>query len=325
MLPEGPPDGQRRTLLTPGHWAATLGPPSRGPAASVRLGSMTPILGGLGAALMFTLSVLASARASRLIGASSTVAWAMAVGFVVAVPIALLSQPAPDFGNGSLAWFLVAGIGNVVGLLLTYAAYRIGAVAVVVTIASTEGAIAAVLAVLAGETLAPGAGLILALIAVGVAFTAAGARSGAEGAPITRERELRAVLLAVGSALAFGVGLYASGRISSLLPIPWAILPPRVVGMVIVVLPLALMRRLRLTREAAPFVVAVGLAEVFGYISFVIGAKEAIAITAVLATLFAPISAVAAYLFFRERLIGRQVLGVILVLIGVVALGLVQS
>jgi drug/metabolite transporter (DMT)-like permease len=285
---------------------------------------MTPILGGLGAALLFTVSVLASARASRLIGASSTVAWAMAVGFAVAVPVALVSKPAPDFGNGTLAWFLVAGTGNVVGLLLTYAAYRIGAVAVIVTIASTEGAIAAVLAVIAGETLAPGAGLVLALIAVGVALTAAGARSGAEGAPISREREARAVVLAIGSALAFGIGLYASGRISSLLPIPWAILPPRVVGTIIVVLPLALTRRLRLSRAAAPAVVAVGLAEVFGYISFVIGAREAIAVTAVLATLFAPLSAIAAYLLFRERLIGRQVLGIVLVLVGVIALGLVQ-
>ncbi len=286
---------------------------------------MTPILGGLGAALMFTVSVLASARASRLIGAPSTVAWAMAVGFVLTVPVAIVAAPAPDFGHGALAWFVVAGVGNVTGLLLTYAAYRVGAVAVIVTIASTEGAIAAILAVLAGETIAPGAGAVLVLIAVGVAVTAAGTTSGAEGAPITPDRELRAVLLAIGSAAAFGIGLYASGRISSLLPIPWAILPPRAVGVLLVVLPLVALRRIHLTREAAPFVVAVGLAEVFGYISYTIGAHEAIAIAAVLATLFAPLSAIAAYILFHERLTVRQVAGISLVVIGVTLLGIVQA
>ncbi|MGH2512013.1 MAG: EamA family transporter [Candidatus Limnocylindrales bacterium] len=286
---------------------------------------MIPVLGGIGAALMFSVSVLASARASRLIGPSSTVAWAMAVGLVVTVPVALLMTPQPDFGQGTLAWFVLAGIGNVAGLLLTYAAYRVGAVAVVVTIASTEGAIAAVLAVLAGETLAPGAAVILVLIAAGVAVTAAGTTSGAEGAPITPERELRAVVLAIGSAACFGIGLYASGRISSLLPIPWAILPPRAVGVALVVLPLIVLRRLRLTRAAAPFVVAVGFAEVLGYVCFVIGAAQAIAITAVLATLFAPLSAVAAYVLFRERLAIRQVAGIGLVVVGVVVLGFVQA
>ena len=208
---------------------------------------------------------------------------------------------------------------------MTYAAYRIGAVAVIVTIASTEGAIAAVLAVIAGEILVPGAAPILAVIAVGVAVTAAGATSGAEGVPITRERELRAIVLAIGSALCFGIGLYASGRIASLLPIPWAIMPPRAVGTLIVVLPLLALRRLKLTREAAPYVVAVGLAEIFGYISFVIGAQQAIAISAVLATLFAPFSALAAYFLFHERLTVRQVAGIGLVVVGVAALGLVQS
>lgn len=286
---------------------------------------MTPILGGLGAALLFTVSVLASARASRMIGASSTVAWAMAVGFVVTIPVAVVASPAPDMGNGTLAWFVLAGVGNVTGLLLTYAAYRIGAVAVIVTIASTEGAIAAILAIVAGEILAPGAAPVLGFIAVGVALTAAGATSGAEGAPITRDRELRAVALAIASAVAFGIGLYASGRISSLLPIPWAILPPRAVGVVLVVLPLVALRRLQLTRAAAPFVVTVGLSEVFGYICFVVGAQQAIAITAVLATLFAPISAVAAFVLFRERLASRQVLGIGLVVVGVTLLGIVQS
>ena len=294
-------------------------------ARSVTLGSMIPILGGLGAAVMFTVSVLTSARASRLIGAPSTVAWAMAVGFMVVLPVALFAAPAPDFGRGALFWFVLAGLGNVIGLLMTYAAYRVGAVAVVVTIASTEGAIAAILAVLAGEALAPGTGAILAIIAIGVAITATGTQAGAEGTLIAPERAPRAVLLAGISAVSFGIGLYSSGRISTLLPVPWAILPPRTVGFLLIFLPLVALRRIQISWAAAPYVVAVGLAEVFGYVSYTTGAREAIAITAVLSTLFAPLSALAAWLLFRERIATRQVAGIGLVVVGIAILGAVQG
>lgn len=291
----------------------------------VKLDAMIPVLGGLGAALLFTVSVLASARASRLIGAPSTVAWAMTIGLVVTLPVAFVTAPSPDFGRGAWAWFLAAGLGNVIGLLLTYAAYRVGAVAVIVTIVSTEGAIAAVLAVLAGEALAPGAGLVLAVVAVGVAVTATGSRAGAKGYPIAPEQALRAALLATAAAASFGIGLYSSGRLSTLLPIPWAILAPRAIGFLLVALPLAALGRIRINRAAAPYVMAVGLAEVIGYISYTLGAREAIAITAVLATLFAPLSAVAAWLLFRERLANRQVAGIGLVVLGVAILGVVQA
>jgi len=286
---------------------------------------VVPILGGLGAALLFTVSVLTSARAARLIGSPASVAWAMAIGLVVALPIAVVSAPAPDFGSGTWAWFILAGLGNVVGLLLTYAAYRFGAVAVIVTIASTEGAIAATLAVLAGEELAPGTGPILAVIVIGVVITAMGSGVGAEGVPITSERARSAAVLATLSAASFGIGLYALGRISSLLPTAWAVLPPRVVGVILVAIPLAAVGRMKLTRAAAPYVVAVGMSEVIGYAFYATGAHVAIAITAVLATLFAPLSSIAAFVLFRERIARRQVAGIGLVVLGVALLAAVQG
>jgi drug/metabolite transporter (DMT)-like permease len=285
---------------------------------------MVPILGGLGAALLFTVSVLTSARASRLIGAESTVAWAMTIGLAVTLPVALVTAPSPNFGGGTWAWFLAAGLGNVFGLLLTYAAYRIGAVAVIVTIASTEGAIAAVLAVLFGEVMAPGTGLILAIVAVGVVVTATGSGSGAEGHEITPEQRIRAVLLATASAAFFGIGLYSSGRLSTLLPVAWAIQAPRAVGFVVVAIPLVAVRKIRLSRAAAPYVIGVGLAEVIGYTFYNWGAQEGIAVAAVLATLFAPLSSIAAFILFRERLATRQIAGIALVVIGVTILGAVQ-
>jgi len=151
-----------------------------------------------------------------------------------------------------------------------------------------------------------------------------GSGSGADGREITRDQAIRAALLATASAACFGIGLYSSGRLSTLLPVPWAIQAPRALGFILVALPLIATRRIRLSRAAAPYVIAVGLAEVIGYTFYNWGAQEAIAITAVLATLFAPLSSVAAFILFRERLATRQIAGIALVVIGVTILGAVQ-
>jgi drug/metabolite transporter (DMT)-like permease len=287
---------------------------------------MIPILGGLGAALAFTVSVLASVRASRLVGAPSTLAGAMAIGLVVALPFALFASPAPDLGGQTLPWAALSGIGNVAGLLLTFSAYRIGAVGIIVTIASTEGAIAAIIAVLAGEALAPGSGPVLALVAVGVTLAATGGgHEEEEGVHISRARSLRAAGLALAAAISFGIGLYSTGRVSALVPAAWAILSPRVVGVLVVAIPLLLARRFRISRAAWPYVVATGLAEVVGYTAYVTGAREGIAITAVLASMFAPMSTVAAFVFFRERLGRREMVGIALVVVGIAVLGALQS
>ena len=293
--------------------------------ASRHTALMLPILGGLGAALAFTLATLASTRASRLIGAWSTLAGVMAIGLAVALPIALVTTPLPAVGGPALAWIGLAGFGNVGGLLLLYSALRLGTVGVVSTVASTEGAIAAVIAVLAGEALRPGAGPALAVVALGVVLAAAGGGTEVEeGRPVPRGDSIRAATLAMAAAAAFGVSLYATGRVSGLLPLAWAILPARLVGTVFVGLPLLLLGRMRISRTALPFVIAAGLAEVVGYVLFVTGARDGIAIAAVLTSLFAPFATLLAFVVFGERLGRRQLGGIVFVVAGVVALGALQ-
>ena len=90
-------------------------------------------------------------------------------------------------------------------------------------------------------------------------------------------------------------------------------------------LPLALTGRLRITRGTAPLVVVAGLGEILGSISFALGARSGIAITAVLSSQFAAFAAIAAYLLFRERLLRVQVAGVAMIAVGVGALSYLQS
>src|SRR4026209_2447348 len=114
------------------------------------------ILGGLGAAVAWAVTLLCTSRATRMIGAGSVLAWVMLVGFCIVVPWAAPVGFPDGLDRGSVTWLLVAGLGNIVGLLLVYTALREGKVGIVVPIVSTEGAIAAGLAVIAGEHLAAG-------------------------------------------------------------------------------------------------------------------------------------------------------------------------
>lgn len=242
----------------------------------------------------------------------------MTVGFVIALPAAFASGT-PHIGGTSAAWLVISGLGNVVGLLLNYSALRIGRVGMVAPITSTEGAIAAVIAVLAGEGLSAGTGAMLVLVAAGVALAAKAPSSE------SRHRDVRAALLAGGAALSFGASIYATGKVGQDLGVVWAALPPRVVGVTVIALPLATMRRWRMTREALPFAIAGGIFEVAGFVSYAVGARHGLAVAAVLGSQFAGFAAVIGYFFLRERLARVQVAGVVAIVIGVSALSALHS
>ena len=138
---------------------------------------MVAILGGLGAAVAFAVTTLTASRATRMIGAPSVLAWVLFTGFCIVVPWAALEGRPEGLDEDSVAFLVLSGAGNVVGLLLAYSALRVGKVGIVAPIISTEGAIAAVIAVLAGEHIAEGSGIVLAAIAVGIVLAAVAGNS----------------------------------------------------------------------------------------------------------------------------------------------------
>jgi drug/metabolite transporter (DMT)-like permease len=284
---------------------------------------VTAVLGGLAAACVWAVTLLCSTRATRLIGPYSVVAWVMLVGLVVTLPAAVAAG-LPDLDGRSIALLLVAGCGNVLGLLLVYSALRTGKVGIVGPIVSTEGAIAAVLAVVAGESVAAGTGATLALIVLGIVLAGIDRETEAEAA-VPRRLLADSTALAVVAAFCFGASIYATGRVSEDVPIAWAVLPPRVIGVVAVAIPLLVTSRIALTRPAVPFVVAAGICEVAGFALFALGARHGIAVTAVLASQFAGIAAVAAYVLFGERLTRVQVAGAVAIATGVALITWLQA
>jgi drug/metabolite transporter (DMT)-like permease len=282
------------------------------------------ILGGLGAAVAFAASTLASTRSSRLIGAASTVAWVMLVGLPVATAAAVVD--ARGLTPAAYPWLVTAGLGNVMGLGAEYAALRIGRVGVVAPLVATEGAIAALISVAGGAPLVVGLLPSLALVVVGGALTAASAdaREDGERRSLSRWPVLSAAL-ALAAALAFGVSLYATGRVSQSLPLGWVALSPRVAGVLLVAMPLIITRRLRMSRAAGPMVVIAGLAEVIGFFCVGLGARSSLAVTSVLAAQFAALSVIGAVFLFGERLRPIQRAGVLAIAVGTGIVALLRA
>jgi drug/metabolite transporter (DMT)-like permease len=278
---------------------------------------MIAIAGGLGAALAWALTTLCSARASRSIGSLSTLAWVMLVGFVPALAAVLATGGATPHGS-QIGWLALSGLGNVAGLGLVYAGLRRGKVGVVAPIASTEGAVAAVMAIALGEELSAGIAAALAVAVVGVVLAAAARDVEGRTPPA-------AVAFACAAALAFGASIYATGRVSQELSIAWALLPARAVGVTLVTLPLLLARRLRPPGTVAGVVVVTGLAEVAGFASYAVGARHGIAIAAVLASQFAALAAVGAVVLYRERLTRWQTVGIVLIAVAVATLAALRA
>lgn len=278
---------------------------------------MISIVFGLLTAVFFASSSLMSSRAVKVIGSASSVAWVMLVGLVITTPFVLAAGVPPEVAPNA-GWLVVAGAGNVAGILMAGLAFRVGKVGVIAPILATEGAIAAVIAAILGESVAPIVAFLLLVIVGGIVLSAIAP----DPEPLEHERPLMAVALATAGALLFGVSLYSAGRLSGDLPIAWVLLPARLVGTFALFVPLLLLRRLRITRGTVPLVVAMGFTEVFGFVCYAIGAQYQVGVTSVLASQFAPIAAVMAYVLFKERLGRLQIAGVAVLVVAVTALSI---
>jgi drug/metabolite transporter (DMT)-like permease len=100
--------------------------------------------------------------------------------------------------------------------------------------------------------------------------------------------------------------------------------PARLFGTLLFTVPLALRGRLRLTRSALPLVATGGAAEVAGFLSYALGARHGLAVSAVLSAQFAALAALGGLLFFAERLSPRQLAGLVVIALSVAVLALTR-
>jgi len=281
------------------------------------------VLGGLVAALCFGTATLCSSRVSLAVGPTTTLAWVMAVGFFVSLPAVAITWPDGGPSGEASARLAAGGCLVVVGLFSVYAAMRRADVSLVAPIVGTEGAIAAVIAVLAGEQLHAGVGVALAVIGVGVVLAAAGTRGAGAAA---RRRQTAGIGIAGLAALVFGLGLFVLGDVAEETGAGLVTFAPRIVGVLAVTAPLvARGRPVPLRGRLLVLAVVAGACEAVGYLAFAVGSGDGIAVASVLSSQFAVVATIGGYLLFGERLRGRQVVGVVAVLGGVLAVSILSA
>lgn len=274
------------------------------------------ILAGLSAALVWAAGNLAASRASRLMPPSSVLAGIALIGLAVCAPILIAEGPPRDTSLGALGWLALGGAANIAGLGLLYVAYRVGDVGLVAPITSTEGAVAAAIAIAAGERVQATVLVALAVIVLGVVRVA---DAGAGQIALAR-LNWGVVTVALLAACCFGAGLYASGRASTLEQFGWVAAAPRIVGVICVATALALRGQLRMARAAIGLVALAACGEVGGFSLYWYAAHRSLAVAAVLASLFAAFAVVGAALLFGERMDRGQWLGVAMIVVGVAVL-----
>jgi uncharacterized membrane protein len=228
--------------------------------------------------------------------------------------------PVSQLTPRTVGLLVLAGASNDAGLLLEYVAFRRGKVGVISAIASTEGVIAAAIAVVFGAHLAAATAVVLVVVAGGVVLAAA------HDDPEARAADgVRSAVMAIPVALLFGVTLYATGRVGSEISVLWALAPARLIGTSLMLVPLRLQDRLRLTTRALPLVIGAAGGEALGLISYELGARHGLAVAAVIASQFAALAAVGAFFLLRERLAPLQLIGLAVIALGVAVLAAMQA
>lgn len=280
---------------------------------------MISVVAGFATAFFFAIGMIAAARASRTVHATQVVALSALISSIFVVPWAL-SEGIPDLTAGQVGLMLLSGIGNIFGFLCVYTALKYGKVGLVAPIVATEGGIAALIASILGRSVDPLVAFVLLIIVLGIVI---GARSH-DPEPFAGEKPVRAALFAVAGSLLFAMGLVAVGLLSGDVPLSWVLLPARLVGVVILALPLLVLGRMRVPRRILAWVALLATADVFAISIYTIGAASNLPVTAVLASQMAPLAAVLAFVLFKERLGRGQIVGLVVMMGGMTVLGVLQ-
>lgn len=270
------------------------------------------IAAGLLTAAAFTGTAMATRHSSRVIGGPSTIAWLMLADLVgCAAAIAVTRPPVP--AEVQLGWLVIAGVSFVVAGLFAAAAFKRGGLAIVQSIVSTEGAVTAGLAIIAGESVGALVGAAIVLIAVGAVCAAYS--QDPDGSP--RTTPYSSVASACAAALGFGVSLYATGRVSSHVSVWVAAAGPPVAATILLAVPLAVSRHLRFERRLTLALAGGGLLQCASIVTFAVGARHSIAVTGIVAGQSGMMAALAGFIWFSERLSRLQLAGIAAIGLGI--------
>jgi drug/metabolite transporter (DMT)-like permease len=282
------------------------------------------VLFGLVAALGWGGADFLVRYATRMIGTYRTLFFMQAMGgiglTIILIASGQLAATAHHAAWQSWLWALLAAGLSTLSSLMLYRAFEIGVLSIVSPIAATYAAFAVILALLSGTRISPlhGAGIVLALVGVGLTATSAPpsqrSADGRRGLP-------RGVLWALLSAMGFGVTFWlfsirVTPQLGGIAPV-WVVRLVASSTLALVALPTHQSLKW-LTRRAWWLIGSVAVLDTTAYVANVFGlAVGSSAIVNVMASLFSVVTVLLAGIFLRERLAWHQWLGIGLVFVSI--------
>ena len=284
---------------------------------------MITIGGALATAVLWSIAGFASAIAGRTIGPYVALAWVNGIALLLAVPAALIVDGVPhDVPASDLGWAVVFGLASAGALGCAFGSMTIGPVGLVAPVISTEGAVAALIGLALGESIAGWTGAALGIVVVGIVRSAT--ETGADGLRAVRGANRKALLIAGAAAVLFGLTLVAGSRADALGPL-WTVAISRAIGIVAFSVPVLVRARWRRPTGARWVILANAVADVTGFSLFIAATRDGVAIPAVIASQYATLIAVYGYLRFGERLQRWQWVGVALTIGGTAIVSATQQ
>jgi uncharacterized membrane protein len=279
---------------------------------------------------MLALSVVASPAALR----AGRHVWTVLMWIFVLVGgtgllLAVAIHGPPDLSADDMLVCLVAGAGTTIANLFLLLALRSGAVGLVIPVVACDGAIAATLAYATGTKFDPIAAPAVATMAIGIAVLASHQPNSvqpvpgrlASGPPTTTTvsapglTRRAALVAAAGAATAYGINLYVLGRATEINPL-WLLGISRTFAAAMALVITIRLGQVTIPRGALPWVAAVGWCHLAAFLAYIQGARQNLPIAAVATSQYAGIAVLMSVVYLRERLLRRDALGILLLLVG---------
>jgi len=274
-----------------------------------------PALFALLSSVMWGAADFLGGTLTRRAHAVAVVASSQVLSLVAVLPFAVLTG-ALDDPRGYLPWAFAAGTVGMISLIAFYAALATGTMGVVAPIAATGVVVPVAFGLLGGDRprMLQLAGVLLAIAGVVLA-------SGPEIRAVETGQARggsRALLLALGSAVGFGLVLWflaKGGRYS----VTMTLLTQRTASLVIAVVLLLVVRTAGgLTRRDVPVLAVIGLGDATANGLYTLASRSSlVSLVAVLGSLYPVVTVLAARFVHGERLRPVQNVGVVSALAGV--------
>lgn len=277
------------------------------------------LLFGISSMLGYGICNYLLAVASRRIGALKTALWYQFIGLAVLMILAVFLLNYNGMSAPTLGLAALAGLIGIVSIVSYSKGMEVGSVPVVATVASTYGAVAALLGfLLLQEALSPLQALCICMVVAGtvaVSFRPTRSRSGG-----------RKTRLGLNYALVAMFGWAAWVFFMSLLvrSIGWfsAALFPFVFGVIFMLLYSGMSRMdVGIKPSILPLISAIAVLEIIGFLSYNLGVTYSyVDIIAPIVAASPAVTVLLSLLFMREKLYLNQEFGVLLVISGLVLL-----